>query len=275
MSYKNLFGDSNGVVDKKMNLFGETKQSNSRFDDIEAWLKENNLTTTSTRVDFILNGKEVTKLAVTDISDVGDWHVSEATEANRCVDNVVTEFAQLKTMLNEPKTLILEALQLIESSGKGAGIFGFLRSSKTDPAQVRNEVKSKLDAAMRKYQELAKIHIKPFLDGLADAKLILNRLYVDLDNTVNTLNYVAVKNPDQMVKDLALKRKEMFAKSLSLMVLNKSQLEQMEKSLSDSDTFADELGMTIIPLVENVIRNSMISGKDGLEDISKALKGIL
>lgn len=257
-------------------LFGEDRQSGKdRLAAIEVWLQENGFTTRATRVDFVLNGMQVEKIGVTDISEVGGWHVSEATEANRCVDRVVTDFSELKTMLNGAKTLILDALAIIEGSGKAKGFLGFLRSSKPDPVQVRTEVKAKLDEAASQYRQLAKTHIRPFLEGLSGAKQILNKILEDLDNTINSLNYVIAKNPEQSVQDLAYKRKEMFTKSLALMQMNIGQVQQMEKALSDNDSFVDELGMTIIPLVENVMRTAVINGSDGLEDISKALKGIL
>lgn len=270
MSYSNLF--ANHPVPSG---YGGEKTTSS-IQDIESWLRGKDIKTTAKRIDFILNGVSIDKIGVTQISDVGEHHVNEASEANRCVDRVVTDFAELKVMLDEPKTLILEALEIIEGKTKHSGLFGFIAGFKqTKPSLIRGQVQEKLLEASNLYRQRVKYKLNPFIDGLAEATRVLEKIAVDLDNTINALNYLIDKTQDKSVQDFAYRRKEMFVKSLALMQMNLGQMNSMSEICEKNKLFVSELEMNVMPIIENILRTSLISGEDKMGDIAKALKGIL
>lgn len=258
------------------NLFGEVKKQDA-LEDIQNWCSLHNVKTTAKRINYILNGISPDKITPTQVSDIGAHHVAEATEANRCVDVVVSNFSELKKRLDEPKTHILEAIRQIEGEDKPRGVFSFLRSSKQprDIDTIRKEVKRNTEKAVALYRNLVQYHLDPFLDGIATANKTLDAIYEDIVNTMNTLDYIVDRSKDDMVKDLIYRRQEMFMKSQSLMVMNRGQMTNMEDICRQNKTFLEELELTVIPVVENVLRNALIKGDDSLDDISAALKRLL
>lgn len=270
MSYTNMF-----AAEPKKGLFGEVK-SGHVVSAIESWLVSKDIKTSAKRINFILNGLPVHKIGVPQISDVGEHHVNEASEANRCVDSVVTDFAALKGLLDEPKTLVLEALDIIQDTEKPRWPLGFLRGSRQrNPTIVRAQVKDKTQEALNLFKTRAQYHLIPFIAGLDGAKLTLETIAVDLDNTINALNYLIDNTEDQTVKDFAYRRKEMFVKSLALMQMNLGQMKSMSEICEKNKLFISELEMTVLPIIENVMRTGIISGDDNLDDIASALRGIL
>jgi hypothetical protein len=264
----------------KTNLFREERKLVTTIADIETWqTTKPHMTTTANRINFVLSGLDVKKLQATNISDIGGHQVEEATEANNCVDQVVNDFAQLKEALEEPKNLILRAVDIIENASKPLSFLEKFKGVKRDDwIQVRTSVKNLIDQANDLMKSGTKYHINPFIEGLGDASYYLVKIIEELNNTINALDYVYECCPDPMVKDLALRRKEMFTKSFALMQMNKGQVDQMTLFCEKNKHFATELEMTIKPLIENILRTALISDTDGetaLKEIQLKLKGIL
>ena len=288
MGYSKLF-DTAPVVSRagmfggtvmKTNLFGEAKKEDTTIRDIEAWrATKPPMETTANRINFVLRGQDVKTLKTTDISDVGGHQVEEATEANKCVDQVVTDFAELKEALNEPKNLLLKAVEMIENASKPLSFMEKLKGVKRDDwSYVRTSVKSLIDQAKDLMKSGTKYHINPFIEGLCDAAYHIGKISDDLNNSINALDYVYDRADDAMVKDLALRRKEMFTKSFALMQMNKGQVDQMNLFCENNKQFGIELELTIKPLIENILRTSLISDTDGetaMKEIQTKLKGIL
>lgn len=274
MSYKSMFGDA-----KKTNLFGEAKTEDVVMKDIEAWRDSKGVKTPAGKIKFAINGLDVSKMTPADITIIGEHHVNEATEANRCVDQVVSDYAAMKHELEGPKSLILRAVQRIEEASRPQGFFSRLAGAKTvDWAGLRSDVNTEVSDAHTEMKKVVKWHLEPFIAGLEDAKFYLGKISEDLDNTINALDYIVDRSSDQIVQDLARRRKEMFAKSLQLMQLNKGQLDSMNGVCEQNRHFATELEMTMLPLIQNVMRSSVIdnkSGEDAMKDIQSKLKGIL
>lgn len=275
---------ANEPVVAKANLFGVSKGDNDATKDIKDWLVGKNIKTTANRIHFILNGQGVSNIQAATISEIGQHHISESAESNRCVDNVVGEFALLKPYLDEPKTLILGAVSLIEGKDTSSGLKGFLthlglsKKPDRDWPQIRKEIKQYTDLALSLMKNCIQYRVEPFISGLNDAKYYLEKISTDLDNAVNTLDYVVERVTDPMIQDLARRRKEMFAKAFSLMQLNIGQLDSMTSICEKSKAFATELEITIVPIIENVMRSSVIDDVDGnanINSISDKLKAIL
>jgi len=259
-------------------LFGTSLTKAVDPDEIEAWLKKHpEVKTKRSRISYILNGASLDTISANQISEIGSVHVGEATEANKCVDNVVNEFADMKNSLEPAEKLIVEALHLIEGGTKGKGLRGFLGSFKAqrDPSEIREEVKDKISDAVNQFDVKIPIRVEPFIEGLNDAKYYLVKISEGLDNTINALNFLIDGLEDPLLKDLALRRKEMFAKSIQLMGINMGQLDSMLKICEQKKGFVEELKMTVIPIIESVMRSSLISGNTDLSQISEALKKIL
>lgn len=257
-------------------MFGQLSTEIDPVDDIEAWCKANGIKTKAKRINYILNGATPKNITANQVSDIGMVHVAEATECNKCVDAVVQEFAEMKESLEPAEKLILEALGLIERGSKGKGLGRLLGAFKpvSSPSETRDAVKARIDQAVKQFEVKIPFKVEPFIEGLGDARYYLDKIIEGLDNTINSLNYLIEKSGDDLIKDLARRRKEMFAKSLALQALNKSQVEQMQKICEQKKTFVEELKMTVIPIIENAIRSSMISGNADLSQISEALKKI-
>lgn len=267
-------------MSKYSSMFGEPVAVFDPIADIEQWLKANpKVQTKAKRINYILNGATPATITANQISDIGLVHVSEATEANKCVDVVVHDFAEMKESLEPAEKLILEALDLIEGGNETKGLRGFLMSFKTavnsSPEETRNRVKHKISAAVQQFNVKVPFKVEPFIDGLSDAKYYLVKIAEGLDNTVNSLNYLIERTQDSLLKDLAMRRKEMFAKSLALMEINKQQLDSMLKICEQKKSFVEELKMTVIPIIESVMRSALITGNNDMSQISEALKKIL
>lgn len=248
--------------------------------DIEDWRYQHpQVQTSSKRIHYILNGVNPSNITASQISDIGIMHVSEATEANKCVDKVVAEFADMKESLKPAESLILEALSLIEGGKKVGGLRGLLMSFKTavdpSPEETRNRVKAKIEKAVDMFMVKVPVRVEPFISGLDDALHHLAKITEGVDNTINTLDYLIYKSLDPLIKDLAMRRKEMFAKSFALMMLNRGQLESMQKICEQKKAFIEELKMTVIPVIENVMRTSVITGNENLGDIKDVLRKLL
>lgn len=268
-------------MSKYGSLFGSEPVPVDPLADIKDWLNTVSTKTTAKRINYILNGVQPDKMKPSDVSDIGHFNIAEATEANKCVDRVVTDFAALKDALEPPKQLILEAVALIERDSKAKGLSGFLSFLKGSsaremtPAEVRTEVKYKTSKALGQFKVKESYQLKPFIEGLESAKEILERIDTNLNDTIFALNYLSDRCKDPVLKDLVIRRQQMFVKSYALMKLNAGQLDDMEKVCKQNQTFIEELESTVIPIIENVIRSAVIGSKDGLDDISNALKGIL
>jgi hypothetical protein len=258
-------------------MFGAESAPIDPLADIKDWLNAVSTKTTAKRINYILNSIQPINLKPSDVGVIGDFNIAEATEANKCVDQVVTDFAALKDALEPPKMLILEALALIEGDSKAKGFIGFLRRPKrhSSPAEIRDEVKIRLTKALEMFRIKEQYQLNPFIEGLREAKRTMERIDNNLNDTIFALNYLTDRCKDPVLKDLVIRRQQMFVKSYALMKLNAGQLDDMEKVCKQNQTFIEELESTVIPIIENVIRSAVISGKDGLQDISTALKGIL
>lgn len=259
-------------------MFGSDPAPVDPLADIKDWLNTVSCKTSAKRINYILNAIQPVNLKPSDIGIIGDFNIAEATEANKCVDQVVTDFAALKDALEPPKQLILEALALIEGDSKPKGFLDRLIGSKgvkPDLMSIRMQVKEKTTKALESFKMKESYQLDPFIEGLEEAKKIMDRILNNLTDTIHSLNYLEYQVQDPVLKDLVIRRKQMFVKSYSLLLLNKTQLDTMEKVCDDNKAFVEELESTVIPIIENVIRSAVISGKDGLQDISTALKGIL
>jgi len=277
--YASMFGTEPAHVTKS-NLFGDTSQPVDRTAEIEAWrVSKGPMETSAKRINFILNGVDVKSLALSNIGDVGGHQVEEATECNKCVDAVVTDFAALKEALAEPKNLILDAVRFIEDAAKPLGLIEKFKGAKRpDMRTVRAMVKDNVDKANDLMISGTKYHIDPFIEGLGDALATINAIAKDLNNSINALDYVAECCPDKTVQDFALRRKEMFTKSLALMGMNRSQVDQMTLTCQKNKNFGIELTNVIKPLIENIMRTAIISDSDDAEAMKQMqlkLKGIL
>lgn len=270
---------ASSIPAQKTNLFGEAKSDNASLTKIESWRIGKDIKTSANRINFILGGIDVSKISSMQISDIGSHQVSEATEANRCVDRVVQEFAELKPHLEQPKTMLLGAIGAIEGGNQSPGFLSFFRRKEpTDWKVMHSKVKDGCDEALRLTKNCVKYRLNPFIEGLDAAKEVLNSIIEQLDNTINALNFVIDTVQDPLIQDLARRRKEMFAKSLALQQLNKGQIDTMTLSCEKNKAFEQELEMNIIPLIENVLRTAAIDdgqGQKSLNDISTKLKGIL
>lgn len=283
MTYKNLFGDdAPAPVATRSNLFGEVKKENVVLKDIEVWVSgKSNIQTKAKRIEFILNGVDVATITPMCINEIGQHTIGESTLASKCIENVVTEFSELKPYLDEPKQCLLSAVTLIEGDSKPKGFKAFLSllsaEPKMDPAVLRKEVKGWADKSLTLMQNCVRLRLNPFIEGLGDATYTVNDIAKDIDDAVNTLDYVHERSTDPVTKDLALRRKEMFVKSHVLMQLNQSQLQKMTLVCEQNKAFLTELEMNIIPVIENVMRTAVIDGVNGvgLGDIAAKMKGIL
>jgi hypothetical protein len=265
-------------MSKYGSLFGTEVAPVDPLFDIKLWLNtEAIVTAPAKRINYIINQVIPANLKASDVSAIGHFNVSEATEANKCVDQVVTDFAALKDVLEPPKKLILEALSLIEGASKPVGFLARLTGFKENPdlASIRLQVKEKTTKALEAFKMKEQYQLNPFIEGLTEAKKIMDRIMVNLNDTISALSYVEARVSDPVMKDLVIRRKQMFVKSYSLSLLNKTQLDTMEKVCNENKSFIEELESAVIPIIENVIRTAVINGKDGLDEISTALKGIL
>jgi hypothetical protein len=277
--YASMFGSEPAPVTKS-NLFGDTSQPVDRTAEIEAWrVSKGPMETSAKRINFILNGVDVKSLALSNIGDVGGHQVEEATECNKCVDAVVTDFAALKEALAEPKNLVISATSIIEEAAKPLTFLEKMKGVKRDDWKT---VRTKVSEAINKANDLmisgTKYHIDPFIEGLGDALATINAITKDMNNSINALDYVAECCPDKTVQDFALRRKAMFAKSLALMGMNRSQVDQMTQTCQKNKDFGIELTNVIKPLLENIMRTAIISDSDDAEAMKQMqlkLKGIL
>ncbi len=278
MSRQNMFSSPEPAKVSK-NLFGESVQVDAKVLDIENWVKVSGLSVSSNKINFALTGIDVLKITSMQISEIGKFHIEEATEAARCVDVVVGDFAALKPVLEAPKTGVLEAIRTIEVATSRNGLLGLFKAAKrTDWAEVRRQVKLQTSAAAESARNCVKYHLDPFISGLSEAKRTLKSVMEGLDTTFNALQYVIDRNPDAIVQDLCRRRQEMFQKSIALMQLNMSQIDKMNVTCEHNKTFSVELEMTIWPVIENVIRSAIIddvNGEAALQDVATKLKGIL
>lgn len=287
MTYKNMFGGQASTpapvapaptMSRAASMFGE-KPKNTSAQDIEDWkLANSHIQTPAGRILFNLHGVEVKNMTSSNINDIGVHTIGESTMASDCIENVVTMYADMKPFMEEPKTLILEATALIDRSSKRKGVLGFLsgfKQPKLTPEELRRDVKRLVDSAETQMENCVKYRLNPFIEGLADANYYVTKLMQEIDEAVNTLEYVHQRSTDATIKDLALRRKEMFVKSSALMLLNKGQLDQMNRVCEKNKAFHTELTMTIIPLLENVMRSAVLGGEDSMDEIADKMKGLL
>lgn len=216
---------------------------------------------------------------INDITQIGDFVASETAEANRCVDQVVSDFAALKPKLEGPKTMALEAISLIEGASKPQGWFQRLAGSKepVDWAKIRVQVQEKTQQSLQASTVSLSYHVQPFIDGLNSAIETLNSVSKSINNTIDSLDYVIQMGPTPEIQDMARRRKEMFVKSLTLMDININQMKDMRKICDQNKHFVQELQLNIVPLIQNIVRSSVIKdvAGDGLQDIATKLKEIL
>lgn len=265
-------------MSKYESLFGDASVSVDPLIKIEKWLTSHPaIKTKAKRINYILDGKTPETITSTSISEIGSHHVDEATQCNACVDTVVQEFAELKNDLYPAEKLILEALELIDGNTKGKGLGRLLGVFKPvlDASELRFEVSSRIRKARDQFDVKVAFKVEPFIEGLEDAKYYLDKIIEGLDNTVNALDYLIESNTNTIVQDLARRRKEMFVKSMSLQMINQNQLDSMLKMCEQKKTFVEELKMTVIPIIENILRSSVITGNEDMTQISEALKKIL
>lgn len=276
-----MFGSESAPVATRTNLFGEIKKENEGLNDIQDWLKANpQIKTAPGRIQFIMNGVKVNSIALPEVTKIGEFTVGESTMASECIEKIVTEFANLKPYLDEPKSSLRRAVELIEKETKPKGFLGLIgwkSSPALTPEELRKEVKGWVDSAVSKMTNCVTYRLNPFIDGLNDAIYYVDGFAKNIDDAINTLDYVNQRSQDGLVKDLALRRKEMFNKSAVLMQLNKGQLQQMNVVCEKNKAFLTELTMTIVPVIENVMRSAVIGdvGNDGLGDIANKMKGLL
>lgn len=280
LDYKAMF--DNIPSKKRTNLFGEEKVEDATLADIQAYVKSLAFNfdgkVSANRINFVLNGIKGSNVTAGQINTVGQTVIEEATLASKSVDKVVTEFADLKPHLEKPKSLVLDAVKLIDSASPKKSFFSFLRPEMTiDLTSLRTQVKHKLEEANEAMNKCLEYRLDPFISGLGDAKYYLGRISQDLDQCCAALEYVQARTSDDIIKDLAQRRKEMFTKSLVLMNMNKGQLDSMQLICEKNKAFATEIEMTILPVIENVIRQAVINdvGGTSLNEISNKLKELI
>lgn len=245
---------------------------------IEGWRQAHpKAQTSSKRISYILGGNLPSSFKADMISDIGDGAVEDASRANIYVDSLVNSFVELKESLKPTEKLILEALHLIEGLDKGKGLGRLLSGFKTAPdaIRIRSEVKDRIYSALQQF--LTKLHFRvdPFLADLNSTKRTLIKVLNNLDETIDSLDYLYDTSDIGELKYLILKRKEMFIKSRTLMAINNSQIESMIKICQQKKTFAEELKLTVIPLMESIMRSSVINGNEDMQKISEVIRNIL